>query len=91
MKNTEESVRIMRILANANRLRIVETLLASKKDMCVKEIAIAVGISQSLASHQLANLSAYEVIEGHRMGHTMCYVPAKNVFAKKLFKVIKIL
>lgn len=91
MKNIEENIRIMKILTNSNRLCIVEVLLASKKDMCVKEIAMSVDISQSLASHQLAYLSAYEVIEGHRMGNTICYIPARNPFAQKVFRVIKML
>ena len=81
----------MKILGNANRLKILHILYGTKKDLCVKEIAELADISQSLASHLLAHLSAHGVLDGHRMGQTMCYMPAKNKLSNKLLKVLDVL
>lgn len=90
--NTEsENVLLMKILGNANRLKILRIIYDAKKDLCVNEIAELSHISQSLASHQLAYLSARGVVEGHRMGQTTCYIPAKNDLSNTLFKVLKLL
>ena len=90
--NTEsENVLLMKILGNANRQKILWIVFGAKKDLCVNEISELAHISQSLASHQLAYLSAYGVVEGHRMGQTMCYMPAKSELSSKLIKVLKVL
>jgi DNA-binding transcriptional ArsR family regulator len=91
MIKENEKVLLMKILSNKNRQRILNIIYGSKKDMCVYEIAEQSQISQSLTSHQLAYLSANGVVEGHRSGQTICYLPAKNALAKKLFEVLKIL
>ena len=91
MKKEEEHALLMKILGNATRLTILKVIYASKEDLCVNQIASRVGISQSLASHQLAYLSAHGVVENHRMGQTMCYVPAKNELSHIVVKILKIL
>lgn len=91
MKKESENVMLMKILANVNRQKILQIVYSAKKDMCVNEISEGANISQSLASHQLAYLSAHGVIEGHRMGQTMCYMPAKGELSSKLVKVLKVL
>jgi len=68
-------------------------LIDKQDDMCVAEIADAVGISHSAASHQLAGLEARGIVTSHRMGQTMCYnltngSNTNNI--KKLMTVIKI-
>ena len=91
MKNENEIVALMKILSNKNRLRILRILYSAQKDLCVNEIAELTQISQSLASHQLAYLSACGVVEGHRMGQTMCYVPTKNKLSTELLKILEVL
>lgn len=81
----------MKILGNAKRQKILRIVFGAKKDLCVNEISELAHISQSLASHQLAYLSAYGVVEGHRMGQTMCYMPVKGELSSKLVKVLKVL
>jgi len=81
----------MKILGNATRQKILRIVYGTKKDLCVNEIAERARISQSLASHQLAYLSAHGVVEGHRMGQTMCYMPAKGELSGTLVKVLKVL
>lgn len=91
MKADDENILLMKILSNINRYKILHVIYEVKKDLCVKEIADLSKISQSLASHQLAYLSARGVIEGHRMGQTMCYMPAQNKLSSKLLKVLNLL
>ena len=90
MHNETKAVMLMKILSNVSRLKILYIVYTAKKELCVNEIAQKAHISQSLASHQLAYLSAHSVIEGHRMGQTMCYVPAKNKLSAKLLQVLEI-
>lgn len=87
----QEAVTIMKLLSNTHRLEILSLLKKSKKDLCVYQIAEGVGISQSLASHQLAYLDARKVIEGERMGQTTCYRLSKNPITKKIVSIIKLL
>jgi DNA-binding transcriptional ArsR family regulator len=90
MSSEAETVTLMKILSNVSRLKILRIIYNAKKDLCVNEISQLARISQSLASHQLAYLSAHGVVEGHRMGQTMCYVPAKNELSKTLLKVLNL-
>lgn len=87
----KEEVEIVKILANRHRIRILQTLLTARGELCVRELSEAVGISQSLTSHFLSYLSARRVIEGRREGKTICYSPASNIFAQKVFRVMKTL
>jgi len=87
----KENVLLMKILGNASRQRILRIVYGAKKDICVYEIAKLADISQSLASHQLAYLSAHGVVEGHKMGQTVCYMSNKNELSKRLLKVLNVL
>lgn len=84
----KEEVQVVKILANRHRIRILQVLRSSRKHICVREIAEAVGISQSLASHFLSYLSARRVVQGVRVGKTICYSPGDNAFAKSVFRVM---
>ena len=89
MKDLKEALDSIKILSNANRLAIMSLLFEAKKDLCVSEIAEAIGISQSLASHQLAYLETRGVVEGHRMGQMICYIPSAKPLSKKVARVIQ--
>ena len=91
MSKENENVLLMKILSNTNRQKILQIVYNAKTDLCVNQISELANISQSLTSHQLAYLSAHGLVESHRMGQTMCYVPAKNKLAEKLLKVLKVL
>jgi len=90
-ESESENVLLIKILGNASRQGILRIVYGAKKDICVNEIAKLANISQSLASHQLAYLSAHGVVEGHRTGQTICYVSTKNELSKKLVKVLNAL
>ena len=91
MSNVQEAMIVIKILCNPNRFAIVSLLSGSKKDFCVSEIADAVGISQSLTSHQLSYLEARGVVQSMRMGQTMCYMLSTTPITKKVIGVIKLL
>jgi|AntDeeMinimDraft_6_1070357.scaffolds.fasta_scaffold02203_3 predicted transcriptional regulator len=79
---------VLKILNNKNRLMIMQLLLSSEEDLCVYEISQAVGISQSAASHQLANLEAHGVVKGVPHGRKKCYIPTDTSLTEKITSVI---
>lgn len=91
MNPTKESVIVMKVLSNMHRYTIMKVLLRTKEDLCVNEIAEATGISQSLASQQLTYLQTHGLIVGHRVGKTVCYLPAHVPITKKIEQVINVL
>ena len=88
--NVVEISNILKLLADPTRLNILCTLFESSEDMCVYEIAEAIGVSQSAASHQLAKLEAYKVVESFRDGQRICYAIQDNPTTEKIEKVIGI-
>jgi DNA-binding transcriptional ArsR family regulator len=80
---------MLKMISNEHRLSILILLYTEKRDLCVNEIAATVGISQSLASHQLSSLGMAGIVEAHRMGQTICYQPAGNEYAQRVFKVVE--
>ena len=86
-----EDVDIIKLLANKHRINILRSIQQLKKEKCVNEIAYEVGISQSLASHQLRVLSKAGVVVGKRKGKIICYAPAKTTVAQKVFRIINLL
>lgn len=91
MNNMQEAMVVIKILCNPNRFAIVSLLSGTKKDFCVSEIAEEVGISQSLASHQLSYLEARGIVSSMRMGQSMCYMLSALPITKKVVGVIKLL
>jgi len=91
MSRTQEAMIIIKILCNPNRFAIISLLSGTKNDFCVGEIAEAVGISQSLTSHQLSYLEARGVVQSMRMGQTMCYMLSSGSVVKKIVEIIKLL
>lgn len=82
------AIEALRILSNANRLSIMKLILNAKNDYCVQELSVAIGVSQSATSHQLAYLEARGVVRSVRTGKTKCYLPTKSPLTKKLDRVI---
>ena len=91
MNNAQVAMTVMKILCNPNRFAIVSLLSKSKKDFCVNDIAEKVGISQSLASHQLSYLEGRGVVTSTRMGQLTCYTLTSASITKKVVNVSKLL
>jgi DNA-binding transcriptional ArsR family regulator len=88
---SQQHTALIKVISNSHRMNIIAVLGRAKHDMCVNQIADAVGISQSLASHQLAYLTARNIVTGYRMGQTTCYILADNVDVKKIKKIVTVL
>ncbi|MCI8991807.1 MAG: helix-turn-helix transcriptional regulator [Eubacterium sp.] len=58
-------------VGDENRVSIIYTL--AKQEMCVNDIAAAVGISQSLVSHQLRILKLEGFVKARREGKNSFY------------------
>jgi len=85
----EESVSLLKLLADPTRYKIICLLLEAKgKELCVKDISQAVKISHSATSHQLAKLEAHGIVQSERYGQTICYCLAKNKLTKRLRNII---
>jgi DNA-binding transcriptional ArsR family regulator len=91
MKNKKEYIKIIKTLSNERRRDILLCLRDTKKHMCVNEISQSVGMSQSLASHQLKYLESRDLICGERHGQTICYELCDNEITRKTLKVIETL
>lgn len=91
MSTAQAAMTIIKILCNSNRFAIISLLSGAKRDLCVSEIAKEVGISQSLASHQLSYLEARGVVSSTRMGQSMCYALSAMPITKKVVGIAKLL
>lgn len=91
MSATQAAMTIIKILCNPNRFAIISLLSGAKRDLCVSEIAKEIGISQSLASHQLSYLEARGVVHSMRMGQSMRYILSSLPITKKVVGVAKLL
>lgn len=77
-----------RILGDWNRYRMMKTLLEAK-ELCVSDLSKIVGISMSATSQHLRILEMSGLVEGERMGQTICYKPLiSHPKVKTLIKLI---
>ena len=58
-------------LADANRLRILSIL--ANQEMCVGDLAIALGMNESAVSHQLRTLRAIRLVNFRKQGRHVFY------------------
>jgi ArsR family transcriptional regulator, lead/cadmium/zinc/bismuth-responsive transcriptional repressor len=64
-------VETFQVLGDPTRLRILYALL--DRSLCVRDLAIVVGVSQSAVSHQLRTLRDRRVVKVEREGNIMHY------------------
>ena len=79
-----------KILSDPTRFRMLCLLAREKEGLCVGELAEAVGVSHSAASHQLAKLEAHRVVVSFRKGQEVCYELEHNEFTQNLLRVMKV-
>jgi ArsR family transcriptional regulator, lead/cadmium/zinc/bismuth-responsive transcriptional repressor len=79
----------IKLLSDPTRLKIVVALLEAEGELCVQEIAEAVGVSHSATSHQLAKLEDRGVVRSWRDGHTMCYELTRSQISQTLSRMIR--
>jgi DNA-binding transcriptional ArsR family regulator len=59
------------LLGDTNRLRILSAL--AQQELCVGDLAVAVGMSESAVSHQLRTLRAIRLVGYRRQGRHVFY------------------
>ncbi len=64
-------VETFRVLAHPTRVRILYALL--QQSLCVRDIAIVVGVSESAVSHQLRHLRDQRIVKTRREGNIIYY------------------
>lgn len=73
--DTDDAARLaerFRLLADPGRLLLVYGLLEAG-EMCVCDLAAAVGVSESAASHQLRQLRLAGLVRSRKQGRTVYY------------------
>lgn len=87
----QETASVFKILSDPTRCKILKALAQKKgEDMCVSEIAEAVGATHSATSHQLNGLEARGVLVSERMGQTICYTMADTRLARNIVRILEV-
>jgi len=81
MSNLKKLTKIIKALADENRIRIV-ALLNAKKDLCVCEITEIIGLSQPTISSHLKKLEDAEIINYSKDGSWVNYSLDENMEEK---------
>lgn len=68
----EELAEVFGLLGDPNRLRLLASLLEGG-ELCVCDLAAAVGMAESTTSHALRLLRAHHVVKARRSGRMMRY------------------
>lgn len=71
LEKAQRMAEFLGFLADANRLRILSIL--AHQEMCVGDLAIAVGMNESAVSHQLRTLRAIRLVSSRKQGRHVFY------------------
>lgn len=77
---------ILDVLGEVNRLSIL-LALQHAGDLCVSDLAVAVGMSDSAVSHALRLLRAHQMVTAHRQGRLVRYRLADGL-PRRLLEVV---
>lgn len=88
VQKISETAAAFRVLSDPTRLSIICLLRDNPEGMCVYEIADAVGVSHSAASHQLAKLEARGFTSSYREGQSVCYSLTDTRGTKRLITIL---
>lgn len=70
-KDNEQLASLFKAMGDPNRLRILWAL--DREEMCVCDLALFVGISESAVSHQLRQLRQLQLVSNRREGPILYY------------------
>jgi ArsR family transcriptional regulator, lead/cadmium/zinc/bismuth-responsive transcriptional repressor len=83
-----QATETLKILSDPTRFEILELLMSTSDELCVKEIAETVGMSHSATSHQLNRLEDKGIVSSHRTGQTICYTVISSPLTATLRHII---
>lgn len=76
-------------LGDKTRYKLL-SLLSTKKEICVSELASEIGISTAGVSQQLKIMEVVGLVKRERLGQKICYqVKTEDPINKELIKIIK--
>ena len=67
----EDASALLKAVADPTRLRMLSAL--SAEELCVHDLALVVGVSESATSHQLRLLRAHRLVAPRKEGRTVYY------------------
>jgi len=67
----EDASALLKAVADPTRLRMLSALAAG--ELCVHDLALVVGTSESATSHQLRLLRAHRLVRSRKVGRTVYY------------------
>ncbi|WP_221090616.1 ArsR/SmtB family transcription factor [Deinococcus aquaedulcis] len=67
----EDASALLKAVADPTRLRLLSALAA--EELCVHDLALVVGASESATSHQLRLLRAHRLVAPRKVGRTVYY------------------
>ena len=70
-EKAEEMAAFYKVIGDTTRVKILYALF--EKELCVQDIASAVGMSHSATSHQLGRLRDYRLVKARREGKEIYY------------------
>ncbi len=80
---------MFRLLADPKRLRTIQLLAANRRGLLAGEIASALRVEQSTASHLLGMLHDHDVVIFKKEGRTVRYLISAAPATKTLLRVIR--
>jgi ArsR family transcriptional regulator len=87
----DKAAELLRLLGDPTRLEIVRSLARKREGMAVYEVAEALGLSHSAASHQLGNLDAHGLAVGIREGQHIRYVLKETVKVRMMLRILRMM
>ncbi len=89
VKKLHDLADFFKVFGDATRIKIIYALL--KEEMCVCDISMLLGMSQSAISHQLRTLRHARIVKFRKEGRTVYYSlddeHVKNIFAQGLIHI----
>ncbi|WP_027483411.1 ArsR/SmtB family transcription factor [Deinococcus pimensis] len=67
----DDAAALLKVVADPTRLRMLSALAA--EELCVHDLAVVVGTSESATSHQLRLLRAHRLVTSRKAGRTVYY------------------
>src|SRR5438105_12290176 len=84
----EDLANMFGLLADATRVRILQAL-SLVEEICVIDLSLVLGISQSALSHQLALLRGYRVVSRRKEGRIVFYRLASGPVRRALLAALR--
>jgi DNA-binding transcriptional ArsR family regulator len=85
-EDIKKTASVFKILGDPNRLKLLEALYEG--EMCVCDISVFLGLSESAASHQLRVLKSYNLVL-YRKEKQCCYYSLANDNVKSLISLCR--